>query len=109
MKILIFEYITGGGMIGEPLPAALVTEGELMLNAITRDFLAIDDVEVCILRDHRLQDKKQIAQEFIVSPEFGYGWGFWQKADGSFDGAGWLDVSNIYLGGIFKLLIQFGR
>ena len=73
MKILIFEYITGGGMIGEPLPASLAKEGELMLNAIARDFLAIDDVEVCVLRDHRLQDTTQIAQEFIVSPEFGYG------------------------------------
>ena len=34
MNILIFEYITGGGLVDEVLPASLVKEGELMLNAV---------------------------------------------------------------------------
>jgi len=55
MKILIFEYITGGGMLGELLPASLLKEGELMLNTVACDFSDIDEVEVCVLRDHRLQ------------------------------------------------------
>ena len=38
MNILIFEYITGGGMIDCVLPSSLVREGDLMVNAIISDF-----------------------------------------------------------------------
>jgi predicted ATP-grasp superfamily ATP-dependent carboligase len=54
MKVLVFEYVTGGGLRGESLPAGLVREGELMLRALTEDLLAIPEVSVTILRDDRL-------------------------------------------------------
>ena len=72
MNVLIFEYITGGGMIGEPLPASLVKEGELMLKAVASDFVAIQGVEVSVLRDYRLHKSTQNVQEINVGLESSY-------------------------------------
>lgn len=54
LKVLVFEYITGGGMRGKRLPADLLREGELMLQAVVADLLAIPQVMVTVLRDDRL-------------------------------------------------------
>jgi tyramine---L-glutamate ligase len=54
MKILIVEYITGGGFIDEALPTALLHEGQRMLTALLDDLLDIDNVTVCMTRDYRL-------------------------------------------------------
>lgn len=72
MNILIFEYITGGGMAGETLPASLVNEGELMLNAVAEDFAELADVQVGVMRDHRLQRNRYVNDEHVVSAEHGY-------------------------------------
>lgn len=72
MNVLIFEYITGGGMIGEALPASLVKEGELMLNAVAGDFAAVHDVTVSIMLDHRLQSASQFKHRIIVDAKTGY-------------------------------------
>lgn len=53
MKILITEFITGGGLIAESLPASLLKEGEMMLAAIVRDFCDLPDVQVIVTRDPR--------------------------------------------------------
>jgi predicted ATP-grasp superfamily ATP-dependent carboligase len=55
MKIFVHEYITGGGLINEVIPAALAYEGELMLAALLNDLLDIEAIEVCITRDARLR------------------------------------------------------
>ena len=54
MRILAFEYITGGGLAGVPLPASLVREGELMARALLSDLAALPDVELVVPRDPRL-------------------------------------------------------
>jgi len=71
MNILIFEYITGGGMVGEELPASLGSEGELMLDAVANDFAELPDVQVSVLRDYRLQ-ATQADNQKIVSLEISY-------------------------------------
>ena len=38
MKILVFEYITGGGLNKQALPESLLQEGRLMLQALLDDF-----------------------------------------------------------------------
>lgn len=53
MKILIFEYINGGGFAGTELPASLMREGALMLNAILDDLLASGEHELSMLLDER--------------------------------------------------------
>lgn len=54
MRIFVFEYITGGGLLGAGLPPSLVREGELMLRALVTDLAALSGVECCITRDARL-------------------------------------------------------
>ena len=55
MKIFVYEYITGGGLVNEVIPAALAYEGELMLMALLNDLLEIKNMEVCITRAARLR------------------------------------------------------
>ncbi|MBI3527996.1 MAG: ATP-grasp domain-containing protein [Betaproteobacteria bacterium] len=54
MKILAYEHITGGGMLGDAKMSALAPEGETMLRALVDDLTAIPGVEVAVLRDARL-------------------------------------------------------
>ncbi|CAH9014521.1 ATP-grasp domain-containing protein [Candidatus Nitrosacidococcus sp. I8] len=54
MKILVYEYITSGALCENSLPASLMKEGDLILQAVLRDFLEVREVKVIILRDYRL-------------------------------------------------------
>lgn len=54
MKILVFEYITGGGLAHQALPVSLAREGDLMLMALLNELAGRPDLEVCALRDWRL-------------------------------------------------------
>lgn len=57
MKILVFEYISGGGFNRQALPESLVAEGCLMLNAMLDCFSRLDQVELVIMLDWRLGDR----------------------------------------------------
>lgn len=54
MRLVIYEFITGGGLFPEALPPSLQREGELMLQAVLQDALELQNFEVAILRDPRL-------------------------------------------------------
>jgi predicted ATP-grasp superfamily ATP-dependent carboligase len=54
VRLLIFEFITGGGMIDTQLPENLLAEGQLMLDAIVNDMLELEHIELMVLRDTRL-------------------------------------------------------
>jgi predicted ATP-grasp superfamily ATP-dependent carboligase len=54
MRVLVFEYVTGGGFAGRDMVPSLLSEGELMLSAVVQDLLEIKGVEVSICRDSRL-------------------------------------------------------
>ena len=58
MKILIFEYVNGGGYTNTELPLALAHEGFLMLKAVLNDFIASGDHELVVLLDHRCIELK---------------------------------------------------
>ncbi len=53
-RVLVFEYITGGGMANTPVSPALSYAGDLMLNALLSDLSDSSGVEVVTTRDHRL-------------------------------------------------------
>lgn len=55
MKILLFEYISGGGLIRESIPQSLAREGDLMLRALLDDLSEIDRIQLTIMRDARLE------------------------------------------------------
>ena len=54
MRVLVFEYVTGGGFADSEMLAGLVTEGDMMLTAVVRDLLEVPGVEVVVCRDARL-------------------------------------------------------
>ena len=54
MRVFVFEYITGGGMLDSPLPPSLAEEGDMMLKALISDLVEIDGIEVVTTRDARL-------------------------------------------------------
>ncbi len=56
MRIFVFEYITGGGMLDCSLPPSLTREGDLMLEALVSDLCELDGVDILITRDRRLTD-----------------------------------------------------
>lgn len=58
VRILVYEFMTGGGSLGDavlpPLPASFSQEGAAMVTALAGDFAALDGVEVACLWDDRL-------------------------------------------------------
>ncbi len=53
MKILVFEYINGGGFANTDLPPTLMREGWLMLTAVLNDLNASGEHELSVLLDQR--------------------------------------------------------
>ncbi len=56
MKILVFEYSTGGGFNKTGLPEALASEGLIMLNALLDCLCQIQDAELMLMLDWRVYD-----------------------------------------------------
>lgn len=54
MKILIFEYITGGGCNQQQLSQHLIGESQLMLNTLLDNFRVLADIEITLMLDERL-------------------------------------------------------
>lgn len=52
-KIILFEYMTSGGLCQQPMPS-LAREGELMLETMGQGLTRIDDISLLTLRDARL-------------------------------------------------------
>jgi predicted ATP-grasp superfamily ATP-dependent carboligase len=53
-RLLVIEFVTGGGLAGLPLPEPLAQEGGLMLSALLRELRAIPGIALWTTRDHRL-------------------------------------------------------
>lgn len=66
MKVLVFEYITGGGLAAETLPDSLQAEGDLMLRGLVNDLLELTDIDVMVLRDARLQPFAQCLENLMI-------------------------------------------
>lgn len=76
MKVLIFEYVTGGGFLGEEIPESLALEGQMMRDALLANFEKLQNVEAVLF-----QAKENVFSEFqhalenvqaawIIAPEF---------------------------------------
>ncbi len=57
MKILVFEYVTGGGFSRECIPDTLAAEGLLMLKALLQDLSEIADIKLSVMLDIRFADE----------------------------------------------------
>ena len=75
MKILVFEYITGGGFNKQNLPTALLAEGCLMLQALLDDLRRYaqlgHELEVIMMLDGRVNSLIDTSgmQAVFISPE----------------------------------------
>ncbi len=56
MKILVFEYIAGGGFNKHDLPESLANEGRLMLQALLDNLSVISGIEIIVMLDWRIAD-----------------------------------------------------
>lgn len=54
MRIFVYEFVTGGGLVGQPLPPGLVHEADLMVRSLLTDLGEIPGVECFTSRDSRL-------------------------------------------------------
>ncbi len=54
MRLFICEFITGGGLRNQELPANLAKEGNMMLEALLVDLLALGITDIFTTRDNRL-------------------------------------------------------
>jgi predicted ATP-grasp superfamily ATP-dependent carboligase len=57
LRVFIHEYVTGGGLASEDLPAGWEAEGRLMRRALAGDFAALPEVSVVMTLDQRLPDE----------------------------------------------------
>jgi len=55
MKILVFEFITGGGFSQEELPKSLAKEGLMMLEILIGELAVLASVELTVLLDFRIK------------------------------------------------------
>lgn len=85
MRILVCEYVTGGGMpAGEPIPASLAREGGLMLHALLDGLLEIPGTAVTVTRDARLPPLPPPVRSITVAgPE--PPWALWEEEARSAD------------------------
>ena len=65
-NILIYEYITGGGIINEDLTHDLLYEAKLILESLINDFSKLKTIDFKYLLDYRLKDKYGSSNSIIV-------------------------------------------
>ncbi|MBB3265829.1 putative ATP-grasp superfamily ATP-dependent carboligase [Azospirillum sp. OGB3] len=86
MRILVVEFVTGGGMPpDDPIPASLAREGDLMLHALLADLLEVPGVAVTVTRDARLPPPMApVSSITITDPR--ESWSLWEDLARQADG-----------------------
>ena len=54
MRILVFEFVSGGGLAGERLPPSLAREGAAMLRALVEDLEMTGEHQIVTTSDVRI-------------------------------------------------------
>jgi tyramine---L-glutamate ligase len=79
LRLLICEYVTGGGFLGKLLPASLAREGDMMLAALVKDVAAVRGIEIACVRDERLRAPDLAAAVRVVRAREDP-WAVWRAA-----------------------------
>jgi predicted ATP-grasp superfamily ATP-dependent carboligase len=71
VKILVFEYITGGGFNKQELPDSLASEGRLMLNALLNNLTRLSRFDITVMLDWRIDQLvcETSINKVIIKPE----------------------------------------
>lgn len=56
MKILVFEFISGGGLAGQDLPTSLAAQGRMMLQALLNELKSVPALDLILPLDRRCAD-----------------------------------------------------
>lgn len=75
-KIFVCEFITGGGLCAEELPASLAKEGALMRDALLRDLSSLS-YQVYTTADARLKPPNEVTKCEVVQPNDNV-WKIWE-------------------------------
>ncbi len=70
MRLLVFEFITGGGFVNQLLPRSLLQEGTLMRNALLDNLLELNFIDkLLVLQDQRLFERSSnaLVQHICIS------------------------------------------
>jgi predicted ATP-grasp superfamily ATP-dependent carboligase len=70
MRVFAFEFFSGGGLLGRPLPPSLAREGDRMLGTLVRELGQIAGLDVVTTRDPRLPPLEGCG---LLRPEPGWG------------------------------------
>lgn len=54
MRLLVVEFVTGGGLVAADPPAGLVRDGDIMLHSLLRDLAELSGLRLVTTRDARL-------------------------------------------------------
>ena len=55
-RVLVHEWVTGGGLAGQALPRSWAAEGHAMRRAIAGDFASLPGVRVMVTLDERFDE-----------------------------------------------------
>jgi predicted ATP-grasp superfamily ATP-dependent carboligase len=69
VKVFVYEYGSGGGLINRPSHNPLMYQGELMLRALISDLAALPGIDIITMRDPQLPLLELPAPVFIVTSD----------------------------------------
>ncbi len=69
MHHFLFEFITGGGLSGQDLPATLVNEGKIMLQTLLNELNQLDDIKLSLCRDKRIDSIDDNVEQYLVAEQ----------------------------------------
>ena len=67
MRILVHEFVTGGGLAGRPVPASLAREGAAMRNALVADLAALRRYRIVTTIDRRFPLRRPPAGVEVIT------------------------------------------
>ena len=72
MRLLITEYIVGGGMANDLIPEGLRQEGSLMLSSVIADCEALDHIELVTTIDSRIRINTASTEKIYINEQDEY-------------------------------------
>lgn len=78
MRILVCEYVTGGGLADRQFPRSLVREGDMMLSALVKDLAELGGIQVVVTRDRRLPPLGAEVETHWIGPDDDP-WACWRR------------------------------
>jgi predicted ATP-grasp superfamily ATP-dependent carboligase len=77
LRVFLCEFVSGGGMRAESLPASLAREGALMRDALARDLADLPGISVLTTHDDRLAPPRQVESRAVS--QGADAWALWER------------------------------